>query len=105
MNETQGTVGYFQQVEEPVNNMKTIQQLLELAKNPHYHFMPDEQRVLNDFLAKQADSQSKTSQKKSSKESSQKTPVTVRNVVEKVDTYPPDSRRVDHSASNEKDDN
>jgi hypothetical protein len=75
--------------------MKTIQQLLELSKNPHYKFMPDEQRVLDDFLAKRRDSRSKKSQEENSNESSQKTPVTVKNVVEKVDTYAPDSRSVD----------
>lgn len=75
--------------------MKTIQQLLELAKNPHYKFMPDEQRVLDAFLAKQAATRLKQSQEKNSNESSTKIPVTVRNVVEPVDTYAPDSRSVD----------
>lgn len=74
--------------------MKTIQQLLELSKNPHYHFMPDEKRVLDDFLSKKQAKRSKRSQEKNSEESSEKTPVTVRNVVEKTDTYAPDSRSV-----------
>lgn len=74
--------------------MKTIQQLLELSKNPHYKFMPDEQRVLDAFLARQRDSRLPQSQDQNSNESSQRTPVTVRNVVEKVDTFPPDSRDV-----------
>lgn len=75
--------------------MKTIQQLLELSKNPHYKFMPDEKRVLDAFLAKRRGSRSTTSQEENLNESSEKTPVTVRNVVEKVDTYAPDSRSVD----------
>lgn len=79
--------------------MKTIQQLLELAKNPHYKFMPDEKRVLDAFLAKEAALRLKQSQEENSNGSSQKTPVTVRNVVETVDTYAPDSRSVDPSAS------
>lgn len=74
--------------------MKTIQQLLELSKNPHYKFMPDEQRVLDSFLARQRAIDYQKSQDQNSNESSQKTPVTVRNVVEKVDTFPPDSRDV-----------
>lgn len=74
--------------------MKTIQQLLELSKNPYYVFLPDEQRVLDDFLSKQRELVSKTSAKKSSTESSPNTRVTVRNVVAKADTYPPDERTV-----------
>lgn len=74
--------------------MKTIQQLLELSKNPHYKFMPDEQRVLDAFLARQQAKRLRQSQEENSNESSQKTPVTVRNVVEPVDTFPPDSRDV-----------
>lgn len=72
--------------------MKTINQLLELAKNPHYKFMPDEKRVLDAFLAKQQAERLKQLQEENSNESSEKTPVTVRNVVEPVDTYAPDSR-------------
>lgn len=74
--------------------MKTIPQLLELAKNPYYQFLPDEQKVLDDFLSKKRAAALKLSQKKTSKESSEKTPVTVRNVVEPVDTYAPDERTV-----------
>lgn len=77
-----------------MRQMKTIQQLLDLAKNPHYKFMPDEQRVLDAFLLKQREKLLKQSQEENSNESSTKTPVTVRNVVEKVDTFPPDSRDV-----------
>lgn len=69
--------------------MKSINQLLELVKNPHYKLMPDEQKVLDDFLEKQRASRLKKYQEESSNESSEKTPVTVRNIVEKVDTYPP----------------
>lgn len=77
-----------------MRQMKTIQQLLDLARNPHYKFMPDEQRVLDAFLLKQREKLLKQSQEENSNESSTKTPVTVRNVVEKVDTFPPDSRDV-----------
>lgn len=75
--------------------MKTIQQLLELSKNPHYTFTPDERRVLDDFLAQNQDSHSKKSQKKNSNELSPKTRVTVRNVVQPIDTYAPDDRTID----------
>lgn len=74
--------------------MKTIEQLLELSKNPHYKFMPDEQRMLNAFLSKQRERRLKLSQEQNSNESSETTPVIVRNVVEKADTYAPDSRDV-----------
>ncbi len=79
--------------------MKTIEQLLVLSKNPHYKLMPDEQQVLNDFLAKKQASRSKKSRKKTSKKSSGKMNVVVRNVVEKVDTYAPDERTVAESDS------
>lgn len=69
--------------------MKSIEQLLELAKNPYYKFSKDEQEVLDDFLSKKAEKASKKSQQKNSDESSQKTPVVVKNVVKKADTYPP----------------
>ena len=71
--------------------MKTIQQLLDLAKNPYYQFTKDEQAVLDDFLSKKQDKDSETSQKSNSKQSSKKTPVTVRNIVKKADTYPPEA--------------
>lgn len=74
--------------------MKTIQQLLELSENPHYKFMPDEREVLDDFLSKRAATRLKQSQKQSSSGLSPKTRVTVRNIVSKVDTYPPDSTGV-----------
>lgn len=70
--------------------MKTIQQLLDLSKNPYYQFTDDERAVLDDFLEKKRASDSKKSQQKSSKESSKKTPVRVRNIVKKADTYPPE---------------
>lgn len=70
--------------------MKTIEQLLQLSKNPHYTFTPDEKAVLDDFLSQKQEKTSKKSHKKSSKKSSDKTNVTVRNIVEKVDTYPPE---------------
>lgn len=70
--------------------MKTIQQLLELAKNPYYKLMPDEQQVLDAFLAKKRASRSKISQEESSNDSLKRTRVTVRNVVKKMDTYLPE---------------
>lgn len=71
--------------------MKTIQQLLELAKNPYYKFTNDEKAVLDDFLAQKQDTPSTTSQKTSSNKSSEKTPVRVRNVVQKTHPYPADA--------------
>lgn len=71
--------------------MKTIQQLLELSKNPYYQFLPDEQAVLDDFLLKQKEKDSQTSQEKSSTESSEKTRVTVRNIVKKTLPVAPES--------------
>lgn len=68
--------------------MKTIQQLLQLSKNPFYKMSQEEKQVLDDFLAQQQDGESKPSQKKNSKKSSKKTPVIVRNIVKKVDTAP-----------------
>lgn len=68
--------------------MKTIQQLLELAKNPYYQFLPDEKEVLDNFLLSQQAEDSQSSQKQNSTESSKKTRVTVRNVVKKTIPYP-----------------
>ena len=70
--------------------MKTIQQLLDLSKNPFYKFTDAEQAVLDDFLSQKQESDSKKSQKESSTESLQKTRAIVRNVVKKADTYPPE---------------
>lgn len=69
--------------------MKTIEQLLALSKNPYYTLLPAEQEVLDNFLLKKQEEDSQKSQKKSSKKSSKSTPVTVRNIVPKVNTYPP----------------
>lgn len=74
-----------------MRNMKTIQQLLELSKNPFYKFTDDEQEVLNDFLLKQPVTELKKLQKTPSRKSSAKTRVTVRNIVKKVDTYAPEA--------------
>lgn len=70
--------------------MKTIEQLLELSKNPYYTFTPQEKEVLDNFLSKKQEEGLKKSQKKSSNESSRKTRATVRNIVKKADTYPPE---------------
>lgn len=67
--------------------MKTIQQLLVLSKNPFYVFTEDERVILDSFLEKKRVSDSKKSQKKNSNKLSPTTRVTVRNVVDKVDTY------------------
>ena len=71
--------------------MKTIQQLLELSRNPYYSFTDDERTVLNDFLLKQPVDDSKTYQKTSSTKLSKKTNVIVRNIVKKTETYPPEA--------------
>ena len=71
--------------------MKTIQQLLELSKNPFYRFTNEEAEKLDDFLLKNQDTTSPTSAKKRSKPLSNKTRVVVRNVVKKADTYPPEA--------------
>lgn len=68
--------------------MKTVEQLLQLSKNPYYKLSNDEKQVLDDFLSKKQDSASKKSAKKSSKESSAKTNVRVRNIVEKTIPQP-----------------
>lgn len=70
--------------------MKTIEQLLDLTKNPYYRFLPDEQRALDNFLAKKRGKHSPQSDEKNSDELSPNTRVTVRNIVEKTDTYAPD---------------
>lgn len=64
--------------------MKTIEQLLDLSKNPYYTFTADEQAVLDDFLAMKRAKRLKSSREKSSKRSGNNTPVTVRNIVPKT---------------------
>ena len=63
--------------------MKTIEQLLHLSKNPYYAFTAGDKKRLDDFLGSQQEKASVRSPKKRSKESSEKTPVIVRNVVKK----------------------
>lgn len=64
--------------------MKTIEQLLELSKNPYYVFTADEKQVLDDFLAKKRAKDSTNSQKPNSPNSDSSTPVRVRNIVPKT---------------------
>lgn len=64
--------------------MKTIEQLLELSKNPFYTFTNDEKAVLDDFLSQKREERLKDSQKQNSTNSDESTPVRVRNVVPKV---------------------
>lgn len=64
--------------------MKTIEQLLELTKNPYYQFTAEEMVLLNDFLDKRSVETSTSSVKKKSKSSDKNTPVRVRNIVEKT---------------------
>jgi hypothetical protein len=64
--------------------MKTIEQLLELSKNPYYKFTPEEQQVLDDFLSKKQADHSTDSVKKNSKQSGKSTNVRVRNIVPRV---------------------
>lgn len=71
--------------------MKTIEQLLELSKNPYYKFTADEQAVLNDFLEKKREELLTKSQKKNSNTSEKNTPVRVRNVVPKTIGRPKDA--------------
>lgn len=71
--------------------MKTIEQLLELTKNPYYKFTQAEQAVLDDFLAKKADTDSAKSHTTSSTKLSKETPVRVRNIVEKTIPQPEDA--------------
>lgn len=71
--------------------MKEIEQLLELSKNPYYKFTREEEVALDSFLSKRRDLDSKKFLKKNSDGSSKNTRVTVRNVVKKADTYPPES--------------
>lgn len=63
--------------------MKDISQLLELQKNPYYQFSPEEEKELNDFLAKKSDTP--TPAKKNGKDSEKNIPATVlnKNVVKK----------------------
>ena len=71
--------------------MKTIEQLLELSKNPYYKFTNDEKAVLDDFLSKKKGRDWLTSRKKSSPTSDSNTPVRVRNIVEKTIPDVPDA--------------
>jgi len=64
--------------------MKTIEQLLELSKNPFYKFTEAEKQVLDDFLSKEQAQHSTDSVKKTLKFSGKNSPVTVRNVVPKT---------------------
>lgn len=64
--------------------MKTIEQLLFLSKNPYYKLSYEEQQVLDDFLLKKQEGDSKNSRKESSKRLEKPTNVHVRNIVEKT---------------------
>ena len=64
--------------------MKTIEQLLFLSKNPYYKLTNDEKAVLDDFLSKKQEEDSKSSRKTSSKRSTKNTNVRVRNIVDKT---------------------
>ena len=64
--------------------MKTIEQLLELSKNPFYKFTQDEKQVLDDFLLRQRGDHSTSSAKKKDKNSELNTVVRVRNIVQKT---------------------
>lgn len=63
--------------------MKSIEQLLELSKNPYYKMTEAEKAVLNDFLAKRQAERGTNSQSKNEKNSEKNTPVRVRNIVPK----------------------
>lgn len=69
--------------------MKTIEQLLALSKNPYYTFRPEERELLDNFLSKKQEKESKSTRKKNSKRLEKSTDVRVRNVVEKtIDDVP-----------------
>lgn len=72
--------------------MKTVEQLLQLSKNKYYKFTVAEQAVLDDFLLKKQEKDSKSSQSKNSKKSSANTRVHVKNIVDKADTEPVELR-------------
>jgi len=63
--------------------MKTIAQLLQLKKNPHYKFTPEEQEVLDTFLSTQSEHPGPTEDNLN--RSSKKTPANVlnKNIVKK----------------------
>ncbi len=71
--------------------MKTIAQLLDLSKNPYYVFTAEEKQVLDDFLAKKRENDSKNSQTKKDSGSSPNTAVRVRNIVPKTIPGLPDA--------------
>ena len=79
--------------------MKTIEQLLTLSKNPFYRFTNDEKAVLDDFLSKKREKDSKSSQKKNSPSSGSNTPVRVRNIVEKTIPEPQEAPERTQSGS------
>lgn len=62
---------------------KTIEQLLQLSKNPYYVFTSEEQEQLNTFLAKKSELLSQ--QRKNGKDSEKNIPATVinKNIVRK----------------------
>ncbi len=62
---------------------KTIEQLLELSKNPYFILSDEEHERLNDFLYKKSGQQSQA--KKNGKDSDKNIPVTVlnKNIVKK----------------------
>lgn len=68
---------------------KTIEQILFLSKNKYYKLSASEEARLNDFLSEKKASASKKSRTKSSRKSSDGTPVRVKNVVKKTKTDPP----------------
>lgn len=71
--------------------MKTIEQLLELSKNPYYSFTAEEKQVLDDFLLKQKADHSTSSTKQKETNSDENTPVIVRNIVQKTIPQPEES--------------
>lgn len=64
--------------------MKTIEQLLELTKNPYYKFTQDEQAVIDDFLSKKRAKDSQNKQNPNSNPLDKSTDVRVRNIIPKV---------------------
>lgn len=80
--------------------MKSIEQLLQLSKNPYYKFSDDEQAELDSFLSSK--SEQKKSQKNSSDDSEKNIPATVLNknvVAKEIGKIPTINNVVDEKTS------
>lgn len=71
--------------------MKSIEQLLELSKNPYYTFTNDEKAVLEDFFLQKKERDSMNLPERNLPTTKKNTPVRVRNIVEKTIPQVPDA--------------